>query len=212
MSEWSKKHTIRFVFHDFEGLNHKHGETMKSSTSLRHGYQWKLLLYYPGGSNQSDKDTVCLSIFLEGALVEQDDSKVKAKYTFRVTSVASLGKEPLGKELTSETAKMFGKRKGWGINNAIRQDSFLNPDIGFLVNGTLTIEVNIQVYNDKSPSWGPAKTLHLDMITLLESAKESGDVKFQVGSEVFLAHLNILQVRAPQLAEKQQGCLRPTLP
>jgi hypothetical protein len=41
------------------------------------------------------------------------------------------------------------------------------------------------------------KKMFLDLMKILE---DSGDVKFQIGREEFPAHLNILQVRAPEVA------------
>jgi speckle-type POZ protein len=197
----SEKHTIRFVFHDFEELNHKRGKSTKSSASLCHGYQWGLELY-PGGVCQSSSNNIYLSLTLHCVSTKGNNAcEVRAKYAFRVSSVTSVAKE------YRSLAKIFDKRKGgWGRKNYIRRDCVLDPSEGFLVDGNLTIEVDIQVYKEESPFWEPKKTLHLDMMTILESTKESGDVKFQVGPDEFSANLNILQVRAPVLAALTEGC------
>jgi hypothetical protein len=80
-----------------------------------------------------------------------------------------------------------------------------------LVDGNLTIEVDIQVYRDESPFWEPKNELHLDMMKFLESANQSGDVKFQVGSKEFSAHRQILQARVPELAALAEDCSPDTL-
>jgi hypothetical protein len=76
----------------------------------------------------------------------------------------------------------------------------LNHGLCFLVNGSLTIEVDIKGYKYEAPAWRPKKTLHLDMKKILESAKQPGDVKFHVGSEEVPAHRYILEARAIELA------------
>jgi hypothetical protein len=79
------------------------------------------------------------------------------------------------------------------LENFLHRAKVLDLSKCILVDGNLTVEVDIQVYKDKSPSWEPTKTLHLDMIKLLESADQSGDVTFEVGPEEFSAHLNIFK-------------------
>jgi hypothetical protein len=54
--------------------------------------------------------------------------------------------------------------------------------------------------------WEPKSELQIDMMKVLESANQSGDVTFKVGPEVFSANLNILQVRAPELAALADDC------
>jgi hypothetical protein len=65
------------------------------------------------------------------------------------------------------------------------------------VDENLTIELDIQVYVDKLPAFRPKTTLNVDMMNLLESAKQSGDVEFQVGAKKFSAHRLILETSAP---------------
>jgi hypothetical protein len=73
------------------------------------------------------------------------------------------------------------------------------------VDGNLTIEVNIQVYQEESPFWKPKSKLNLDMLKILESAEQSSDVEFQVGAKKFSAHRLILEIRAPELAALADG-------
>jgi hypothetical protein len=190
----SETHTIRLVFHDFENIPHNNPRILtKSSALLCHGYQWRLELY-PGGGVQSNTNSVYTSsLALCCVSVESADCQVKAKVTVRLV--------PLRNDFLFDREHIFcnGESSCRPIR-CIARANVLNPDLGFLVDGNLTIEVDIQVYKDESPFWGPKNELHLDMLGLLESAKESGDVKFQVGPEEFLAHRPILEVRAPELA------------
>jgi hypothetical protein len=90
----------------------------------------------------------------------------------------------------------------------LHRDDILNPFgplESFLLDGNLTVEVDIQLYVVKLPAFRPKATLDVDMIKLLESAKYS-DVMFQVGTEKFSAHRNILDARAPELAAVTVGC------
>jgi speckle-type POZ protein len=81
----------------------------------------------------------------------------------------------------------------------------LNPSKGILVDGSLIVEVDIQVFVDKLPAFLPKTTLNLDILSLLKSAKHS-DVKFQVGAEVVSAHSQILAARSPQLSAIAENC------
>jgi speckle-type POZ protein len=190
----SETHTIRVVFHGFANLPHARGDQTASSALLCHGSQWKLRLY-PGGQNVSNEDEVYLSVFLYCVSMESDNCKVKAKCTFRVPLADGIYSRDMG------VGAFCRKSTGMGFNDFILRSDVLDPSKGFLVDGNLTIEVDIQVYKDASPFWEPKSELNLDMLGLLELANHTGDVKFEVGGETFSAHLNILQVRAPQLAE-----------
>jgi speckle-type POZ protein len=198
----SEEHTIRFVFHDFVNLPHERNKDTISS-ALCHGYQWELQLS-PGGNDQSNDDTVHLSLYLNCVSAQRGEGDVKAKSAFRVPST-NYGRD-LGENLYQKTASAWG----FGYSHFLLRSDVLDPSIGFLVDGNLTIEVDIQVYVDKVyvdtlPAFRPKHTLDLDMMKLLESAKHS-DVKFQVGPEVFSAHRGVLQVRAPELAAVAEGC------
>jgi speckle-type POZ protein len=79
------------------------------------------------------------------------------------------------------------------------------------VDGNLTIDVDMQVHRDESLAFRPKTTLPLDMIQFLESANQSGDVKLQVGTVKFSAHLHLLKTRAPELAALANGYPSDTL-
>jgi hypothetical protein len=195
---WSEKHTIRFVFLDFANLPDDRDESTISPAALCHGYRWQLRLY-PGGAAESGSGRVYVSLDLICILAENDYCEVKAKCAFRVPLAPS--QETLGAS-TDDEPWIFSKQTEdyWGNPDFLVRSHVLNHALGYLVNGNLTIEVDIKVYKDEAPAWRPKKTLHLDMMKILESAKQSGDVKFQVGREEFSAHRHILDARAPELA------------
>jgi hypothetical protein len=74
----SEKHTIRFVFHDFEKIPHNRDEETISSRIWCHGYQWKLCLF-PGGDDQSDEDEDEVYLALGLRCVASRQHKMTAK-------------------------------------------------------------------------------------------------------------------------------------
>jgi speckle-type POZ protein len=194
----SEMHTIRVVFHDFEKLPHKRCKSTKSSASLCHGSQWQLRLY-PGGDCKSNSNTVYTSLHLQCVFAELDDRKVKAKFAFRVPSTNY-------SKVSAECLFDSDGAPATPAGNFLLRSDVLDPSKDFLVDGNLIIEVDIQVYKDASPFWEPKSELNVDMMKVLESAKESGDVTFQVGPQEFSAHRGILEVRAPVLAALTEDC------
>jgi hypothetical protein len=195
----SEMHRIRVVFHDFATLPHSRAEKTTSSALLCHGYQWKLQLY-PGGHLDSYEDEVWVSLYLHCVSAEQDDIKVKAKSTFFVPPV-NYSRD----DWVDEHEFLFRDASGTGYKNIFLRSDVLDPSKGFLVDGNLTIEVDIQVYMEKLAAFRPKTTLPLDMMKLLESMKHS-DVTFQVGAEKFSVHRLILEARIPELAALIEGC------
>jgi speckle-type POZ protein len=200
----SETHTIRVVFHDFANLPHDIYEETRSSALCCHGYQWQLILY-PGGDDFTSEDEVFVSLYLK-CISAKDDCQVKAKFAFRVPS-ANYSEISRDDWVVDETL-LFSKQnpsRGCGHYDFLLRSEVLDPSKGFLVDGNLTIEVDIQVYMENFAAFRPKTTLDVDMMKLLESAKYS-DVMFQVGSEKFSAHRNILDARAPELAAVAADC------
>jgi hypothetical protein len=80
----SEKHTIRFVFHDFEKLPHERElDTTTSSVVLCHGYKWKLELS-PGGDYLSGEDEVYIAICLYCVSLESDN-RLQSKDKIRIS-------------------------------------------------------------------------------------------------------------------------------
>jgi speckle-type POZ protein len=140
----------------------------------------------------SNSNTVNVSAFLKCVSTQGGDCQVKAKFTFRIPS-ARYSRTMRGRVFSSDSCQ-------WGNPALFLRSDVLDPSKGFLVDGNLIIEVDIQVYKDASPFWEPKSELNVDMMKYLESAKESGDVTFKVGPEEFSAHRGILEARAPELA------------
>jgi hypothetical protein len=205
----SEKHTIRFVFLDFANLPDDRDEATISPVAMCHGHQWQLRLY-PGGRDESDADRPYVSLYLFCTSPLRIGCKVKVMHAFRVPS-ANYDSETSRNDWVDKTHMHIFSRGNlyWGFANFLRRRKVLDPSKGYLVDGNLTIEVDIQVYMDKLPAFRPKTTLPLDMIQFWESAKYS-DVTFQIGTEAFSAHRGILEVRAPELAALAEDCLPDT--
>jgi len=191
-SEW---HTIKAVFHDFADLPHNRGELLESSTMECHGHVWTVRLYPGGHSGSTDDDQVAIFLHCVSAT---DMVKVKAGFRIRIPSS---GKNyPSGKKLVFAP----GKEWGWHTNFANR-NQVLNDHSGHLVDGNLTVEVDIQVAQDKLPTWKPSIDVAPAWMKLLDSAtSETADVSFLVGGEgkerEIHVHSIVLKVHAPDLA------------
>jgi BTB/POZ domain len=88
-----------------------------------------------------------------------------------------------------------------GFRNLIERETVLNTDNKFLLpNGTLVIDVELQVYVELPPVWYPKQPMTDTkfLADLLESSCCS-DVTFQVGHQDFRLHRNVLASRAPAL-------------
>jgi hypothetical protein len=109
---------------------------------------------------------------------------------------------------------------GCGYRDYAKREDVLKASKNYLVDGNLTVEVDIQVLLDKPPIWTPTNTVCSDMLEILDSADaENADVLFEIGdddkattrsrkdeSQSFYAHKLILSKRAPALAALADDC------
>ena len=99
---------------------------------------------------------------------------------------------------TPYTFSSSKKSQGWK-KFLLRRD-VLDPTKGYLDNGTLTIEVDIQAWTDAPPIYIPQKRLCRDMEALLASGTE-GDTCFIVGDKRFVVYKGLISRCAPILGE-----------
>jgi len=190
-SEW---HTIRAVFHNFADLPHHRGERVDSSTMECHGHVWTVTLYPRGTPESKDDDQV--AIFLRCVSPMKGAATVKAGFRIRIPSS--------GKRSTSRKI-VFGSDKNWGFCDFANRSRVLDAQRKYLVDGNLTVEVDIQVAQDILPTWTPSIEIASDWMKLLDSAaSETADVSFLVGGEgkerEIHVHSIVLKVHAPDLA------------
>ena len=185
----SEKHTMCFRFHSFPWLE---SELYVSPPLTCHGCRWDLLVYPKGESRAKNKspDTEWVSIFLRCRDVVDGKSKsVRASFTIRLpTKNASL---------TGDFTNINTTKGGWGWPMFAPREQVIASCL--TQDGTLEVQVDLQVACKADIVWKPEKTLQTQMLQLLKSGTEA-DVTFKVGEERFPAHKAILSVRCPALA------------
>ena len=213
-SEWK---TIRAVFPNFAELPSQRGNVTLSPVLKCHGLEWRIQLY-PGGDRQSSEDDVFVSVFLRSESCSMTN-KIKAKSIIRIPSAGrALG---LGEKIHSpKNSANANEFQAWGIKDYAKREIVLNASKNYLVGGNLTVEVDIQTWQDKPPAWSPTKTIGADLLKLLDEADGSNAaVIFEVGKdessggkkkEIFYAHRPILAARSPTLATMTEGFGRGT--
>ena len=243
-SEWQ---TNRVVFHHFSDLPSKRGECTQSPVFECHGLKWTVDLYPGGNKNfsgdvhampqqqyhllalpargqpKSSEEDVNVSVFLSSKSCT-DTNQIRAKFRIRVPSARKM----VGGE---EACKIFSPARNessWGEKDYAKREDVLDSSKNYLVDGNLTVEVDIQVMLDEPPVWTPTNNISADMLNILESADaESADVVFKIGEgnkatarsrkkasypsrmderKTFYAHKLILSVRAPILAALADDC------
>ena len=212
MSEWQ---TIRATFRDFATLPSERGVRTDSPVLKCHGLEWQIIIY-PGGHNTSRADNVFCSMFLHCKSC-RTKIKVKAQYRIRVASATGCAVVAKGDKGWSTFAN---HSSAWGPKNFMLRCSVLDPSRNFLVNGDLTVEIDLRVMLDKPPTWTPKNTVCSDMLKLLDTADaDNSDILFEILKTVggskdgeernlhsFYAHRNILSVRCPTLASLAEDC------
>jgi hypothetical protein len=156
----SEIHVVVTTFHGFEDLSHEVGESTCSPEMLCHGHTWRTIVC-PGSSKTDNENEPYISIFLR----HKGGSAVKLTSTIRIGSI-----KKKGNNLTMMGEESQGKSKLLLRRGVLE----LDPAKGFLVNGALTVEVDIQVYTDAPPIYIPPKRLRLNMEESLASANEGG--------------------------------------
>lgn len=137
-TEWK---TIRTTFNNFASLPTERDKFVCSPDLSCHGLKWKLTLY-PGGSRNSNEAEKYVSIFLYCL-----SNGVKASFKIRV---------PSARRTLVATTEATPLNPGRGNDDCIKGADILNPSNCFLINGSLTIEVDIQVVLENVP-WGTTK-------------------------------------------------------
>ena len=189
-SEWK---TIRATFRNFAELPSERGDKTESSILECHGLEWTIQLY-PGVFSENDARS---SVFLcSKSCSERKNIMVEIRIRIPSAGETMRFQEKFVDHSTEKPSK--------GGRFAERSD-ILDPRKNYLVNGDLTVEIDLRVMLDKLPTWTPTNTLSLDMLKLLEAEHDDDfDITFQVGADdtkEFHAHRTILKVRAPLLAD-----------
>jgi BTB/POZ domain len=193
-TELSPVETLRFEVHGFTRLKQPKGKRVKLPSLSAHGYDWTIDLF-PHGDGTAQEGQV--SIYLR--LIDKDlTDAVEAAF------VLKFGARAVSKRTITTFSKNTSKNKmAWGRRDCIKREELLNKDNGMLLpNGTLIIDVEVQVYVEKRAVWYPPTPIpngdtqmHVDLLT----TGRYSDVTFQVGRQDFRLHRFILEHRAPVL-------------
>jgi speckle-type POZ protein len=185
--ELSPVETLRFQIHDFAKLTEARGKWIELPSLPAHGYHWKFLVY-PRGDRSSDEEEEHVSVYLR-----IDDPGVDST----VDTQATLKVGPLRRTFAYKFSKTLS-----GFRNFIHRERLLkNTDNKYLLpNGTLVIDVEVQVYVELPPVWYPKPmTDHSKFLADLLESSCCSDVTFRVGNQDFRLHRNVLASRAPTL-------------
>lgn len=187
---------LTVVFQNFASMKEEGGVAVSSPVMKCHGYRWKVDLYPKGDDTSNERDEQ-VSLFLHCVSASNDNATVVTKFSFLISSANySLHTDTIIFKKHVETS--------WGWTDFALRSNVLDSASNFLVNGNLTLEINIQVALEKPPSWAPSSSLSTDMLKMLESAETNSDVVFEIDQgkerELFYAHSCVLNVRAPLLA------------
>lgn len=195
---WPKPKTLIFKFQNFASLPNRKGDATTSPALSCLGQEWRLKVY-PSGFAQSEGGM--MSVFLQyvGPQTGEDNmvTQVRAKCTFRIK--ARNGTE----DFENHWEHVFTSAHSWGWPDFKPIDEVRNRFLD--ENGALTIEVDIQVWQETSSprevtntAWTPSLMLGKGLLRLLETGKFA-DVEFSVGNNCFRAHKCILFSCAPML-------------
>ena len=156
--------TIRAVFHNFAKLPSQRGVCTLSPVLKCHGLEWQIELY-PGGHGKSSEDYVYVSLFLKSVSCT-DTNKIRAKAKYRVPS-ANMSLGGVSSPFHTYSTQIDGNDDSpswglaWGYRDYAKREAVLNASYKFLVGGSLTVEIDIQVL-DKPPLWTPTNTVRSD--------------------------------------------------
>jgi len=173
---------LRFRLHGFEALPHEVGKGSFTPSIECFGYKWNLQVY-PGGMKDEHEGKVSVLLFVD------DEATPSAKFTLRVLKSDGTVFD------TGDFTHKYETGYGHGAY-FLERTSFIEH---CLVDGTLTVEVDLQVRSNAPQLWEPKTSIVSDLVGMLESGKKA-DVTFVLGKERIVAHRLILAMRAPTLA------------
>jgi BTB/POZ domain len=191
--ELSPVETLRFVIHGFDKLKEAQGECVTPPSLSAHGYHWTIDLF-PRGNNNAGEGYV--SFYLRLIDVDLTDA-VETEFAVKFGVDNGFASEHM--KATFSKIEM-----AWGCSDSDRE-CMLDKDNKVLTpNGTLIIDVQLQVYVEKREVWYPPTPIPNNgdtqrmLANLLETGRYS-DITYKVGHQDFHLHRFILEERAPVL-------------
>lgn len=192
------KKTLRVQFDGFEDLPHEVRDHTDGPEAELHGHTWKLYIR-PGGENEEHKDWVAVFLYLHSP---PPDAGVKAEVTLRLINQAGGADYAIPMDAGSIWGKddnPLGASPTWGYDSFIKRADVLDPAKGWLKDGAIIVEADIQVYSKTPPLWRPPSRVLSNFLRLFESGAAS-DVTFVVEGERIAAHRAVLVAQASVLS------------
>lgn len=210
----SEPQTIRVVVHDFEQLEQPPGQFAITPALDCHELKWMVQIYPRGFARVADEGAN-VAIVLTCVTCSEGNKEVGASMQ---TRVPANGHHYFGgtRDGNNSGAETFTLRRGAvkiGHKKFAERAAILDPENGFLVNGSLTLEIDISIVQPERRTWTPtdataAKGVCSDLLKILDDADpNNADITFAVdgkeeegGQVMFYAHRLILTTRSPTLA------------
>eukprot|EP00531_Pseudo-nitzschia_arenysensis_P004077 CAMPEP_0116155584 /NCGR_PEP_ID=MMETSP0329-20121206/22386_1 /TAXON_ID=697910 /ORGANISM="Pseudo-nitzschia arenysensis, Strain B593" /LENGTH=490 /DNA_ID=CAMNT_0003652629 /DNA_START=151 /DNA_END=1620 /DNA_ORIENTATION=+ len=167
-----RKETMTFMIHRFADVTKRRGQFCLSPELKAHGYTWRLQVY-PRGNDHSNETSEHLSCFLHYFASPQDRQApvARAEYVCGVYKTAT--------QLCGFTIEPGKRSCCWGLENFVERDRVIRNSLD--QEGTLTIQVNLQIAVDRRAVWYPS-TMRQEptLLQLYDSIEETGDATFRL--------------------------------
>ncbi|GJN25574.1 hypothetical protein PR202_gb13419 [Eleusine coracana subsp. coracana] len=179
------------------------GKCLNSGNFRVGGYNWSVR-FYPHGREITCADWISVSLCLTSPI--SSDSKTVVMTRFKFSLLDQEGEPVSQYQLTTRDLVTFSaSSRIWGFDKFIKRDGGLEGS-DYLIDDSFRIKCEVTVYKSsrqQKPSKKenefvkvPPSKLHLELAGVVWAGK-AADVTFEVGSEVFTAHRNVLAARSP---------------
>eukprot|EP00546_Thalassionema_frauenfeldii_P012149 CAMPEP_0178918702 /NCGR_PEP_ID=MMETSP0786-20121207/13970_1 /TAXON_ID=186022 /ORGANISM="Thalassionema frauenfeldii, Strain CCMP 1798" /LENGTH=367 /DNA_ID=CAMNT_0020592435 /DNA_START=104 /DNA_END=1207 /DNA_ORIENTATION=+ len=187
---------MRFQVYGFADRQEKRGEVLHTGAITAHGHPWKLGIYPRGITTPSTVSSRICSIYLCLDEYIECDESITTKFTIRTKT-------------TSNSTKSDFTNKEWeigcGWSNFSERDRLIRDDCD--EDGTLVIDVDIEVATAKNPVWYPKTKGNNDIGSALYESPDFSDVTINAGrnGKEFKLHKCVLALGAKALCELVQN-------
>ena len=174
------------------------GQFVSSSTFSVGGYDWKIL-FYPDGWSEDAQEADNASVFL--VFCGGETNSITAKF-----SLSLLAKEGTICTHHITPPHRYKSDTFWGFDNFIHKSRLPQIDDCFTIKCHLTV-IKEPRAEAVTPIVVPPSNLHEHFASMLTNGR-GADVKFNVGRQVFDAHANVLAARSPVFVAELFGQMK----
>ena len=180
--------SMKFVIHNFAKRPEIRGNCFKTPCIEAHGVPWYLCIY-PRGNVKSNESVEYVTCFLAANIAPEDaDQTIEAKFKLSFGDLS----------LVNSSIRTFSAEHEWGRHDCFKREDILDPSKDYLVDGTLTFDVDIQIFVPAKCSWEPrdehvASTSLLSRLWEQRTSDSSADVRFLVQGKELVCHKCILE-------------------